>query len=237
MHGILLYLCAAVVVAVGSQVLIASAVDRPGPPWVVLRQAWARPVPWVAAGLVALFTAMAVAQLVQPAIVDDLQRSPGGGWWRVVTALLVQSSGGFQLVFNWAALVVVAPIAERVIGPAATLAVFLIAGVSAQVVSAAGWSRHGGGDSVAICGLVGALAVLYAWRGPRVGLRRLALLIPAAAVILLLLTNNHGVGLAVGCLLGAPLAFARPRPGPPGAPSPGADAAMPGRGRDHHRAR
>jgi len=205
-HGVLLYLCAAVVVAVGSQVLIAYSGTEPGPPWLILRKIWGRPLPWVAAGLVALFTVMAVAQVVHPALIGDLERDPHGGWWRVLTALLVQSSGGFQLVFNWAALVVVAPIAERVIGPAATLAVFLVAGVTAQVVSAAGWSRHGGGDSVAICGLVGSLAVLYLLRGPRPGLRRLALLIPAAAVLLLLLANNHGVGLAVGCLLGLPLA-------------------------------
>jgi rhomboid protease GluP len=206
-HEILLYVCAAVVVAAGSQLLIALAVDEPGPPWVILRRVWERPVPWVAAGLVALLTVMAVAQVAHPAIIEDLQRDPHGGWWRVVTALLVQSSGGVQLVFNWAALVVVAPIAERVIGPAATLAVFLIAGVTAQVVSAAGWSRYGGGDSVAICGLVGALAVFYLLRGPRSGLRRLALLIPAAALVLLLLTNNHGAGLAVGCVLGLPLAL------------------------------
>ena len=209
MHEILLYGCAGVVVAAGSQVLVALAVDEPGPPWVVLRQVWSRPFPWMAASLVALFMVMAVVQVVHPAIIGDLQRDPRGDWWRVATALLVQSSGGFQLVFNWAALIVVAPIAERAIGPAATLAVFLIAGVTAQVVSAAGWSPHGGGDSVAICGLVGALAVLYALRGPRAGLRRIALLIPTAALVLLLLTNNHGVGLAVGCLLGlllAPLA-------------------------------
>jgi rhomboid protease GluP len=205
----LLYLCAAVVVAVGSQILIACSGAEPGPPWLLLRRIWGRPFPWVAAGLVALLTVMAVTQVVHPAVIGDLQRDPDGGWWRPVTALLVQSSGGFQLVFNLAALIVVAPIAERVIGPAATLAVFLIAGVAAQVVSAAGWSRHGGGDSVAICGLVGALAVRYALRGPRPGLRRLALLIPAAAVVLLLLTNNHGVGLAAGCLLGLPLASIR----------------------------
>jgi len=211
-HGILLYVCAAVVVAAGSQVLIAFAVGEPGPPWLILRQVWGRPFPWVAAGLVALLTVMAVVQVAHPAVIEDLQRDPHGGWWRVVTALLVQSSGGVQLVFNLAALIVVAPIAERVIGPAATLAVFLIAGVTAQVVSAAGWSRVGGGDSVAICGLVGALAVLCTLRGPRPGLRRLALLIPAAAVVLLLLANNHGVGLAVGCVLGLPLAVLPVRP-------------------------
>ena len=225
MHGVLLYICAAVVVAAGSQVLIAYSGAEPGPPWLILRKIWSRPLPWVAAGLVALLTVMGVAQVVHPALIGDLERDPHGGWWRVLTALLVQSSGGIQLVFNWAALVVVAPIAERAIGPAVTLAVFLIAGVIAQVVSAAGWSRHGGGDSVAICGLVGALAALYLLRGPRPGLRRLTLLIPAAAVLLLLLANNHGVGLAVGCLLGLPLAVTagrdRPRRGTaPSRPTP-----------------
>jgi rhomboid protease GluP len=44
--------------------------------------------------------------------------------------------------------------------------------------------------------------VRYAVHGDRPALRRLALLIPVAAVVLLVLTNNHGVGLAIGCLLG-----------------------------------
>jgi rhomboid protease GluP len=206
MRESLLYVCAAVVVAVGSSLLSVLVAGEPGPPWIVLRRAWERPVPWAALALVAVLTVMAIAQLVHPAVIGDLQREPHGGWWRCVTALLVQSSGSVQLIFNWLALVVVAPIAERAIGAAATLAVFLLAGVISHVVSTAGWSPHGGGDSVAICGLVGALSTLYALRGNRPPLRRLSLLIPAAALVLLLLTNNHGVGLAAGCLLGLPLA-------------------------------
>ncbi|WP_436533771.1 rhomboid family intramembrane serine protease [Actinoplanes sp. HUAS TT8] len=222
MHDIALYLCAGVVVGIGSQVLLAFTVSERIPPSVLLRRIWARPVPWVAAGLVALLTVMAVLQVAHPAIIDDLQREPGGGWWRCVTGLLVQTSGWVQLLGNLAALIVVAPVAERVLGSVTTLAVYLIAGVAAQAVSVAGWSPHGGGDSVAICGLVGALSVLYALRGnqrdagdERDGdahaqrLRRLALLVPVAAVVLLVLTNNHGVGLAVGCLLGVPLARTR----------------------------
>src|SRR4051794_34796328 len=49
---------------------------------------------------------------------------------------------------------------------------------------------------------VGALAVGYAVRGTRSGLRLLAVLVPIATVILCALANNHGVGLAVGCLFG-----------------------------------
>jgi rhomboid protease GluP len=202
--NIALYVCAGVVVFVGSQILLAR--TGFGPPWEVVPRMWRRPVPPAAAVLVAALALMGVWQTADPAIIGTLQRDPDGGWWRVVTALLVQSSGWFQTVFNFAALVVVAPVAARTLGNLRALAVYLVAGVAAQVVSAADWSPHGGGDSVAICGLVGALAVGYALRGTRRELRLAALAIPAAAVALCLLTNNHGIGLAVGCLLGVPLA-------------------------------
>jgi rhomboid protease GluP len=156
---------------------------------------WRRPVPPVAVALVLVLAVTGVAQTVHPAIIGSLERDPDGGWWRCLTALLVQSSGWFQTVFNFAALVVVAPVAARTLGNVWTLIVYLVAGVSAQVVSTAGWSPHGGGDSVAICGLVGALAVGYGLRGTRRELRVAALLIPVAAVVLCVLTNNHGAGL------------------------------------------
>jgi rhomboid protease GluP len=206
-HVIVLYLCAGAVVAAGMQVLVALAgPEEPGPPWLLLRRIWTRPVPWTAFALVSLMAIMAVAQTVHPALIGDLQRDPAGGWWRCVTALLVQSSGAVQLFVNLAALVVVAPIAERTFGAVAMLAVYLLAGVSSHLVSAAGWSPHGAGNSVAIYGLVGALAVFYLLRGDRLVPRRLAVLVPAAAIVLCVLTNNHGIGLAVGCLLGVPLA-------------------------------
>ncbi|MFD9335020.1 rhomboid family intramembrane serine protease [Streptomyces sp. NPDC060028] len=127
-----------------------------------------------------------------------------------MTALTVQSSGWFQLLFNLAALAVVVPVAERELGSWALLLVFAVSGVSAQTVSMAGWRPRGGGDSVAICGLVGALVTWYALCGSVVSLRRVVLLIPAADLVLCLLANNHGAGLAVGCALGFGLAESRP---------------------------
>jgi len=202
MH-VFLYLCAAAVIIAGSQVLLELAV--PGgraPPWDLARVIWRRPVPPVAAGLVVLMAAMAVAQTMRPTLVGDLQRDPDGGWWRCLTAGLVESSGWSQLLFNFAALVVVTPIAARTLGNLWTLAVYVVAGLTSHIVSAAGWSPRGAGNSVAICGLVGALAVGYALRGTRSGLRLLAVLVPIATVILCASANNHGVGLAVGCLFG-----------------------------------
>jgi len=212
---IVLYLCAAAVMTAGGQLLLERAGS--GPPWQALFRIWRRPVPPVAAGLVLVLAVMGIWQTVHPAVIGTLERHPGAGWWHVVTGLLVQSDGWFQIVFNLAALVVVAPIAARTFGNLRTLAVYLVAGIAAQAVSAAGWSPHGGGDSVAICGLVGALAVGYCLRGTRSELRRLLLLVPAAAVVLCVLTNNHGVGLAVGCVLGVPLASYLAGPTPPAA--------------------
>ncbi|MER5950959.1 rhomboid family intramembrane serine protease [Streptomyces sp. NPDC001904] len=209
--GVLLYVCAAAVITCGLQVAVASAADDdPGPgsgsgeapPPVALLRTWRPPLPFAALALSVLMAGLAVAQNVFPGMVDALERHPGGSWWRAVTALGVQSSGWSQIVFNLAALVVVAPVAERRFGPWRMLLVFLVSGVAAQAVSMAGWSRTGGGDSVAVCGLVGALAGWYALRGVRPGARRLAVVVPVAGVVLCLLANNHGVGLVVGAALG-----------------------------------
>ncbi|MFI7009818.1 rhomboid family intramembrane serine protease [Streptomyces sp. NPDC050145] len=217
LHSVALYGCAAVVVVVGVRVLAAIAVlgDRDArevaPPQALLR-AWRRPLPWAAALLVTVMVAFGIAQLAAPGLIDALERQPHGDWWRAGTALLVQSSGWFQLLFNLAALAAVAPVAERHFGPVRTLMVFLLSGVTAQAVSMSGWSPTGGGDSVAICGLVGALATWYALRGTDPLLRRTAPLVPLAGLVLCLLTNNHGVGLLMGSLLGAGLALPARRP-------------------------
>jgi rhomboid protease GluP len=100
---------------------------------------------------------------------------------------------------------VVAPGSVRVFGDGLTLLVFLASGVAAHAVSTAGWSPYGGGDSVAICGLVGALAVWYLLRGAG-GPRWVLPLVPAAGVALCALRNNHGVGVLVGCAFGVLLA-------------------------------
>lgn len=207
-HTIVLYACAAAVVAPGMRLLVELAAttgsgDRAATLHDTVRRIWRRPVPPAALGLVVLMAAMAVAQTVYPPIVGALERDPDGGWWRSGTALLVQSSGWAQLVFNGAALIVVAPIAARTLGGRWTVIVYLVAGVTSHVVSTLGWAPHGAGNSVAVCGLVGALAVGYTLRGERRELRLTLLLIPAAGLVLCLLTNNHGIGLLVGCVFGA----------------------------------
>ncbi|MFD4396757.1 rhomboid family intramembrane serine protease [Kitasatospora sp. NPDC058397] len=227
-HEIGLYASAAVVVSVGLQALAlagsaagpgagapagAPAGAGPGEVLAVVRAALARR-PRVTLTLFALMAVMAVLQYAVPTLVDDLMRQPGalsdGQWWRAGTALLVQSSGIAQIAMNLPALLVVGAVAESVLGWWRTLAVFLASGVLAHVVSLAGWSPRGGGDSVAVCGLLGALAVTCLLRGSALGLTFKGtwylLLIPAAGLFLCALRNNHGAGLVAGCLLGLVLA-------------------------------
>ncbi|MEU9099651.1 rhomboid family intramembrane serine protease [Streptomyces sp. NPDC048361] len=206
-HTVILYGCAAAVVLPGVEVVKASTGGgRRMSPVELLRALWRRPVPGVAGATVAAMAAMAVVQTWSPSVMDHLQREPGAPWWRAVTALLPQTSGWPQLTFNLAALIVLAPTAQRVLGPLVMPLVFLVSGVAAQAVSMAGWSPTGGGDSVALCGLVGALAVITALRPGPLPARLLPLLIPAAGLVLCVLHNNHGVGLLTGCALACALA-------------------------------
>ncbi|MBY8883594.1 rhomboid family intramembrane serine protease [Streptomyces sp. PTM05] len=205
---VLLYACAAAVVVPGMRVLVAATAPTEqvaGPQ--LVRRIWQRPLPVVASVLVVLMAAMAVVQTIAPAVLHHLERVPDGPWWRAPSALLVESSGWIQILFNLAALIAVAPVAERLFGSVRMLLVYLVSGVAAQAVSLASWSKHGAGNSVAICGLVGALAVVYALRGPDAALRKLALLVPLAGIVLCAITNNHGVGVLVGCVLGVGLAL------------------------------
>ncbi|MFI6050787.1 rhomboid family intramembrane serine protease [Streptomyces violascens] len=203
LHTVILYCCAAAVVVPGTQLVQAEAGGRRVSPAALLRILWRRPVPWFAAALVGVMAAMAVVQTAAPSVMDHLQREPGAPWWRAVTALLVQTSGWPQLTFNLAAIVVIAPVAQRRLGPVWMPLVFLVSGVTAQAVSLAGWSPTGGGDSVALCGLLGALAMTQLLGPTPLTARLLPALIPAAGLILCALSNNHGAGVLSGCVAGA----------------------------------
>ncbi|WP_432101913.1 rhomboid family intramembrane serine protease [Streptomyces sp. bgisy091] len=197
-HTLALYACAAAVVLPGTRMIVEQlGNDRLGPRQLLVAL-W-RPTPKAAAVLVGVMAAMAVVQAVAPGVVPRLERSPDGASWRVVTALLVQTSGWGQLVFNLAALVVVAAAAERRLGSVWMPVVFLLSGVAAHWVSTLGWSVYGGGDSVGVCGLVGALAAYHALTTRHL----LVLLVPVSGVVLCLMQNNHGIGVLSGVVLGA----------------------------------
>lgn len=108
-------------------------------------------------------TVAAVAQYAVPGMVPALQRVPGGGvpdgqWWRLVTPLLVQTLGWYQVVANLGSLLVVGAVAEHVLGRSWWLAL-AVAGTVGGQLAAYHWHQSGGGDSIAICGLAAGVVI------------------------------------------------------------------------------
>lgn len=107
--------------------------------------------------------AVAGLQLADPDVLTALQRDPdalaGGAWWRVLTPLLVQSDGWFQIITNLAFLAVIGAHAEWCLGRRRWIVLYLAGGITGQLLGYA-WEPAGAGNSVAICGLAGGLLVL-----------------------------------------------------------------------------
>jgi len=113
----------------------------------------------------------AIVQYAVPSAVAALQRAPGGlppgQWWRLVTPLLVQTLGWYQVAANLVTLVVIGVIAERLLGRWRWL-VLAASGTAGGQAAAYAWHQPGGGDSIAIAGLAGGTAVaLLHGRPPR----------------------------------------------------------------------
>lgn len=128
------------------------------------------PLPLLTSAATAVAVAAAIVQYTMPATIGDFQRVPGGGlphgqWWRLVTPLLVQTLGWYQVLANLVTLVLVGVVAERLLGSAWWMVSF-VAGTAAGQAAAYAWHEPGGGDSIAICGLAGA-AVVALLLGPR----------------------------------------------------------------------
>ncbi|WP_193312856.1 rhomboid family intramembrane serine protease [Georgenia subflava] len=106
----------------------------------------------------------AVPSLLQipfPAVLTALQRSPAvrdGEVWRLLTSLVVQDGGWLGTVSNLLFLLVVGATAERVLPRRLWLASYVVGGLTGQLVGLA-WQPVGAGNSVAVCGLAGTLAV------------------------------------------------------------------------------
>ncbi len=119
--------------------------------------------PWLTCIVTAITAAFFAAQLAEPAVLDALRRSPDGlQWtnaWRVLTALLVQSDGWGQAIFNLVSLALFGVLVEFVLPRWVWLTLYLSAGIVGQLFGYV-WEPPGGGNSVAVCGLVGAVIAM-----------------------------------------------------------------------------
>ena len=163
-------------------------------------------LPWLTVSIFVLTTAFTAAQLVWPGLLPALQRQPSmlaGEYWRFVTAWLVHDEGARQIVFNFAALAIAGTFVELMLGRRIWIAAYVAGGLAGEIAGIF-WQPIGAGNSVAVCGLIGVLAV---WQLRRAGIPVLArLLFPALAFggALLLIANQdiHGPPLLVGGIIG-----------------------------------
>ncbi|MEV4618070.1 rhomboid family intramembrane serine protease [Asanoa sp. NPDC049573] len=131
----------------------------------------------------AVFVVTAVPSLLQfafPSVLTTLQRTPAirdGEVWRLVTSLVVQDGGWFGTISNLFFLVVVGSLAELVLRRWLWAVCYFGFGLVAEVIAVV-WQPTGGGNSIAICGLAGALTVALltrplrasaAWRSDALG--------------------------------------------------------------------
>lgn len=113
----------------------------------------------------AVFVITAVPSLLQipfPAVLTALERTPAvreGEVWRLLTSLVVQDGGWFGTFSNLLFLAVVGATAELVLPRWLWLACYLGGGLTGQLAGLF-WQPIGAGNSVAVCGLAGALAVV-----------------------------------------------------------------------------
>ena len=120
-----------------------------------------RKLPWLTAAVLAGTAAVNLWAAADRSVLRALERDPESlsvrHWWRLASPLLVQSDGAAQLVFNLVTLALFGVLAERVLGRTRWLALYLGAGLLGQALGYA-WEPPGGGNSVAVCGLVGGIA-------------------------------------------------------------------------------
>ncbi len=133
------------------------------------------------------------------------ERQPGAlaahEYWRLITPIFLHREGWRQIVFDFSALAIIGVIVERIFGGRRWLVLYFAAGVTGELAGLA-WKPLGAGSSVAICGLLGALA---AWllRNPRPMQSRFGgIVILVGAVVLTALRDLHGPPLLVGIGLG-----------------------------------
>ncbi|MFC5830139.1 rhomboid family intramembrane serine protease [Nonomuraea insulae] len=118
--------------------------------------------PYATAVVFVLTAVPSLLQFAVPNLEPALMREPAaiadGEWWRLVTSLVVQDGGVFGTLINLAFLAVLGYVAERALGPARWLLLYLGGAAAGE---AAGYllGQPGAGNSVALCGLAGGLVL------------------------------------------------------------------------------
>jgi len=166
-----------------------------------------RRFPWLTLVVFVLTSAVTAAMAIWPGLGPALERDPAmlqGEWWRFVTTWLVLTDGPVQVVVNSIGLLAYGTLAELALGPAWWAAAYVVAGLVGEIAGLF-WQPVGGGNSVAICGLIGLFSLWQlAQRQPALPLRALGTVVWGGLGLWLFShTDIHGAALLAGFAMGA----------------------------------
>jgi rhomboid protease GluP len=163
--------------------------------------------PWLTiAVLVATLAVTGAMYLKWPRLGPMLQRDPAmlhGEWWRFVTTWLVLTDGWLQIVINSIGLLAYGVLVERTVGRLWWIVAYVGAGLAGEIAGLF-WQPVGGGNSVAICGLIGLFSVWQATSQKSAGPPRVLGVIAWGGIGLWLVTHDdiHGAALVAGFVIG-----------------------------------
>jgi rhomboid protease GluP len=167
-----------------------------------------RRVPWLTLGVFVVTSAVTAAMYLRwPELGPLLQRDPKmlqGEWWRFVTTWLVLTDGWSQVILNSAGLLIYGTLVEQTIDRRWWVVAYVVAGLAGELVGIF-WQPVGGGNSVAICGLIGLYSVWVALRPSKAGPPPLVGTVVWGGIGLWLITHSdiHGAALCAGFIVGA----------------------------------
>lgn len=164
--------------------------------------------------LVFLLTAIITGlQFFFPNLRAVLERTPEAlaarQWWRLITPVLINPEGWRQIIFNFLGIAIAGTMVERLFGGRRWLILYVVGGFVGEIAGIA-WQPVGAGSSVAVCGLVGALAawmLLRQARQPRFG----GTILLTGSLILIALRDLHGPSLLAGAIVGLLMLLQEPR--------------------------
>lgn len=141
-------------------------------------------------------------QFVFPQLLDASERKPTAlidhEWWRLITPLLVHSDGWQQMAVDFPAILVFGTLVEIIFGVRRLVALYFLCGFVGEVAGFA-WQPSGAGSSVAVMGLLGALAFWLLQKSLQGKIGGALILVGAAA--LCFERNIHGPPILAGALI------------------------------------
>ena len=167
-----------------------------------------RRIPWLTLAVFVVTSAVTAAMYWRwPELGPLLERDPKmltDEWWRFVTTWLVLTDGWQQVAINCIGLLIYGTLVEQTIGRRWWVVAYVVAGLAGEVVGI-WWQPVGGGNSVAICGLIGLYSVWMTQRPSRGGPPAVVGTVVWGGLGLWLITHSdiHGAALCAGFIVGA----------------------------------